>query len=61
MDGATRLKFESNPNKAQLIDGVSDSHEIADRFAKHYSEACSSNHHDSAMIVAATYASIRLI
>ena len=52
-------KFESNPNKAQLIDGVSDSQEIADKFAIHFSEVCSGHHNDSAKSLAATYASMR--
>jgi len=52
-------KFESNPNKAQSIDGVSDSQEIADKFAIHFSEACSGHHNDSAKSSAATCASMR--
>ena len=51
-------KFSSNPNKVQLIDGASDSQEIADKFAVHFTEACSGHNDDSAKSLAATYASM---
>jgi len=52
-------KFESNPYNVQLIDGVSDTQEIADKLAIHFSEAYSGHHNDSVKSLAATYASMR--
>jgi len=40
-------KFNSNPNKFQLIDTASDSQEIADKFAVHFSAACNDHNHDN--------------
>jgi len=52
-------KFEIKSKRVQLVDGVIDPEQVANNFAKHFSEACSSQSHEGARALATTYNSLR--
>jgi len=56
---AGTLKFEIKSKRVQLVDGVIDPEQVANNFAKHFCEACSSQSHEGARALATTYNSLR--
>ena len=52
-------KFEIKSKRVQLVDGVIDPKQIANNFAKHFIEPCSSQSHEGARALAITYNSLR--
>jgi len=52
-------KFESCSSRIQLVDGTADSQQIADKFVKYFSEACSIQSQESADTLAEIYNSLR--
>jgi len=52
-------KFESCSSRIRLVDGTAASQQIADKFAKYFSEACSLQSHEGADTLAEIYKSLR--